>query len=142
MTKTKAKPLTPEKAYQLIIECYQSGLSTKQWLLENGIHQATFYKWVKKLRETAGYNFPPDNRERKFPVIAVKQDVVRVDVIPDNSLEVTTAGNEITPSQISVAPKTNRTIVIQFKEAKILISDNTDQELLTSVIRSLKAALC
>ena len=149
MTKAKSKRLTPDKAYKLIMECYQSGLTNKQWLDENGICQATFYKWVKKLRESACYNFPPDNRGRGMPSVPVRQEVVRVDVICDSiqkPKEITpykmAEVQDITTPPVPATQNNHSPIVIQLSGANILINGYTDQDMLTNAIRSLREALC
>ncbi len=43
---TKAKPLTANQQYQMILECRSSGLSDYQWCMEHGIKRGTFYNWV------------------------------------------------------------------------------------------------
>jgi len=141
MRKNRSKPLTPERAYHLIMECYQSGLSTRQWLIENGICQSTFYKWVNKLRDTACFNIPAKNKGENLG-IPVKQDVVRIDIVPDNWPVNVTAGHGLTPSQIPETQNTNSAIVIQYKEVNILINDLADHRLLVNTIRALREALC
>jgi transposase-like protein len=149
MTKTKAKRLTPEKAYALIMECHQSGLSNKQWLVDNGICQSTFYKWVKKLRESACYNFPPDNRELGISAVPVKQEVVRINVVPDDISSADNTGRIISASAdremmppMHSAQDISSPVIIQLAGANILINDCTNPEMLTSIIRSLREALC
>jgi transposase-like protein len=138
---TKAKPLTPEKAYKMIMECYQSGLTTSQWLLKNGINQATFYKWVKKLRDNACYNIPPANPVRRISTVPMKQEVVQVNVIPDNRPADVAVNHEIEPP-ISCAQNNLCPVIIQIAGASILVNDNADERLLKSVIRSVREALC
>jgi transposase-like protein len=138
---TKAKPLTPEKAYKMIMECYQSGLTTSQWLLKNGINQATFYKWVKKLRDNACYNIPPANPVRRISTVPMKQEVVQVNVVPDNPSADISMNHEIVPP-IPYGQNILCPVIIQMAGASILVNDNADEHLLKNVIRSLKEALC
>ena len=56
---TKAKPLTANQQYQMILECRSSGLSDYQWCMEHGIKPGTFYNWVRRLRKKACYDIPP-----------------------------------------------------------------------------------
>lgn len=47
----RAKPVTADEQYRLIMERRSSGLTDYQWSLEHNIKQGTFYNWVKRLRQ-------------------------------------------------------------------------------------------
>ncbi|MBS5116151.1 MAG: transposase [Erysipelotrichaceae bacterium] len=47
----KAKRVNREEQLKLIMEYRSSGLSDYQWCEAHGIHAATFYNWVSKLRK-------------------------------------------------------------------------------------------
>lgn len=40
-----------DKIYDLVMQCRKSGLSDKQWCINNDIAPSTFYWWIKKLRQ-------------------------------------------------------------------------------------------
>ena len=56
------KKLYYDKIYDLVMQCRKSGLSDKQWCINNDIAPSTFYWWIKKLRQQACYEIP----ERSF----------------------------------------------------------------------------
>ena len=69
------KRLDYDKIYELVMQCRQSGLSDKQWCLDNNIAPSTFYYWIRRLQQKACYNLP-EARRNDIPAVAVKQDVV------------------------------------------------------------------
>ncbi len=44
------KRLDYDKIYELVMQCRRSGLSDRQWCLDNDIVPRTFYCWVRRLR--------------------------------------------------------------------------------------------
>lgn len=141
----KAKYLNAEQAYALVTECYQSGLTTRQWLAENGMNPSTFYRWVRKFRASApGNDLPARNESHANPAIPYKQDVVQVDVIPDESGQASMRQpKECKKLELASDPHIPcASIAIQFAGASILISDHADPRTLTAALRSLKEALC
>ncbi|MDR2712973.1 MAG: transposase [Clostridiales bacterium] len=137
-----------EKAYRIVMECYQSGLTIRQWLAENDIGSSTFYNWVRKLREQPCYNIPPMSGSKRD--IPYKQDIVQVNIIPDeqvNTMTILEHGPQYPRTQDAgmKADKTvydNAAITIQFADATIQISNNADPRMLISVLRSVREALC
>lgn len=73
-----------DEQYSLIMECRSSGLSDQQWCIQHDINSGTFYNWVKRLKAKKCYDVPPATG-RDGLTAAVKQDVVKVDVLPDPS---------------------------------------------------------
>lgn len=70
--------------YELIMECRSSGLSDQQWCLQHDINPGTFYNWVKRLKAKKCYDIPPATG-RDGLTASVKQDVVKVEILPDPS---------------------------------------------------------
>jgi transposase-like protein len=70
--------------YDLIMECRSSGLSDQQWCLQHDINPGTFYNWVKRLKAKKCYDIPPATG-RDGLTASVKQDVVKVEILPDPS---------------------------------------------------------
>ena len=54
----RAKRVSAERQYELIMECRSSGMSDAQWCMQHGIKPGTFYNWVSKLRKKACYDIP------------------------------------------------------------------------------------
>ena len=79
----KTQRRTADEQYQLILECRSSGLSDYQWCTEHNINPGTFYNWVKRLRKKACYDIPSATGRGNYKP-ALKQDVVKLEVIPDH----------------------------------------------------------
>ncbi len=47
----RAKPVTADEQYRLIMECRSSGLTDYQWCIKHNIKPGSFYNWVKRLRQ-------------------------------------------------------------------------------------------
>ncbi len=72
----RAKPVSPERQLELIMECRQSGMSDCQWCLEHDIKPSTFYNWVSKQRALACADIPaPAARNND---VSKQQEVVRI----------------------------------------------------------------
>ena len=82
--------------FELICQCRASGLTDKQWCLENGISASTLYRYARKLSQLS-CEIPPGSRTRKIPV---HQEVVAIqltDDTPENP-PASTAGSPNIPS--------------------------------------------
>lgn len=131
------KPRTsPEEQYRLVMDCRQSGLSDARWCEEHGIQASTFYNWVTRLRKK-GCEIPaPAGRDDFLPV--PHQDVVKVDLVPDNSII------DAIPSRTVSHPISDCSsgLKLEFADAKLEISNDVNPELLVSVLRFLRGASC
>ncbi len=128
--------LNLDKIFQLVMECRQSGLSDRQWCIEHEINPSTFYYWIKKLRDKACYDVPENtyHGNNQAPACVIKQDVVRVDIIPDASTP---------PCTSSKTTNTHKApVVIQYQQANILIQDHFNPHTLKDVLMILKETLC
>jgi len=76
------RSLTQEERFELVMECRSSGLSDYQWCQEKGINPGTFYNWIARFRKK-GYPDIPEPTGRTPKHKAVKQEVVKLDVLPD-----------------------------------------------------------
>ena len=121
-----------QKTFQLVMECRQSGMSDRQWCIEHDIHPSTFYYWVKRLRDHACYEVPENNfhNSSHVPACVVKQDVVKVNVVPDETQSYSSAVTNGAP------------VVIQYQKANVLVQDNFNPNTLKDVLAVLKEALC
>ena len=68
---------------RLINECRQSCMTDADWCRENDIAVSTFYNWVSRCRKAAADQITPPNYGHS-PVPRPKQDVVPIDIVPDN----------------------------------------------------------
>lgn len=129
--------------YDLIMECRSSGLSDQQWCLQHDINPGTFYNWVKRLKAKKCYDIPPATG-RDGLTASVKQDVVKVEILPDPSGQIhetavsahSTDTEQIRPQPLA-AP-----IEISLNEAVVRITNDVDPRLLAQILRSLGGCVC
>ncbi len=130
----RAAPTPIEEQYRLVLACRQSGMSDYLWCQENGIKPGTFYNWVKRLRKTGRYDIPAAaGRDSYKP--APKQDVVRVSVVEEPSVEICrpsdTAGSVVHPATLK------HSIEIHIGKASISVANDADPLILSGIIRIL-----
>lgn len=127
----KTQRRTADEQYQLIMECRSSGLSDYQWCTEHNINPGTFYNRVKRLRKKACYDIPSATGRGDYKP-ALKQDVVKLEVIPDQqSTVIPTAGNTGFP-----LGETSLAIEIMLGNASIKISNDVDPRLLSQILKT------
>ena len=130
-----------DEQYALIMECRSSGLSDQQWCMQHDIKPGTFYNWVKRLRRKACYDIPAATRRENLTA-AVKQDVVKVDIIPDPqtvpqaavALPQETGG---VAEYLQPAP-----IEIRMHDTVFRITNDVDPRLLAQILRNLGGCVC
>lgn len=71
-----------EDWYKLIMDCRKSGLSDAQFCRVNGIPGSSFCTAIKRLRKKS-FAIPEANDVDIYDLTIPKQDVVKVDIIPD-----------------------------------------------------------
>ena len=121
---------------RLINECRQSGMTDADWCRENDISVSTFYNWVSRCRKAAADQIPPPNYGHS-PVPRPKQDVVPIDIVPDNIPE------QHTESQIQKPyPDNSHTIEVTRKDITVRISNDADPALLARTFRMLWELSC
>jgi transposase-like protein len=118
---------------RLINECRQSGMTDADWCRENDISVSTFYNWVSRCRKAAADQIPPPNYGHHVEPLP-KQDVVPIDIVPDQFPEQNTA------SQLHL--DNSHTIEVAMKDAVIRIHNNADPTLLTRTLRLIQETLC
>lgn len=127
----KAQRRTADEQYQLIMECRSSGLSDYQWCTEHDINPGTFYNWVKRLRKKACYAIPSATGRGDYKP-ALKQDVVKLEVIPDHqSSVIPDVGNTLLPPE-----ETSPAIEIILGTVSIKISNGVDPKLLSQILKT------
>lgn len=132
--------LTPEERFELIMECRNSGLTDHQRLEEHGISPSTFYYWISKFRKD-GYpniNSIPEPLKQSSPHKAQRQEVVKINVIPDQSpmLEQNAPVHPM-PRHMDMDP----TIEIVVGNAAVRMTNDASPELLGTILRGLGGIL-
>lgn len=128
------KRLDYDKIYELVMQCRKSGLSDRQWCLDNDIVPSTFYYWVRRLRQRACYDLPDMKCSGRNVSAAEKQDVVCVNIQPDPTRETT----GILVVNISEAAN----IVLQYGDISIALSNNFEEQTLKRVLLTLRETVC
>ena len=139
----KSPRRTADEQYELIMECRSSGLSDQQWCMQHDINPGTFYNWVKRLRKKACYEIPVATGRDKLTT-PVKQEVVKVDIVPDpkpirqNPVlpTVRTHALDYEPDTV-VAP-----IEIRIHDAILRITNDVDPRLLPQILRNIGGSVC
>lgn len=54
----RAARVSPQRQYELIMECRSSGMTDSQWCLQHGIKPGTFYNWISRLRKKSCLDIP------------------------------------------------------------------------------------
>lgn len=129
-----------DEQYSLVMECRSSGLSDAQWCIEHDIKPGTFYNWVKRLRKKACYDIPAATRGSGITA-PVKQDVVKVDVVPDSVRPLTDlpAAKDVAPD---FEPAVSTPIEIHFHKAVLRVTNDVDPRLLMQILRVLEGSAC
>lgn len=137
----KRKFCSAQERYNLVMECRKSGLSDTAWCKEHGIPQSTFYNWVLFLRNKG---ITEIDTVRPDTVIQQVQEVVKLDIVPDNKSIETSIPKPLNesqiyvPSEISMAP----VIEITLKGTTIKFSNDVRPELMKATLQFIGGALC
>ena len=73
---------TKDEWFKLVQKCRKSGLSDAQWCALNGISRHSLNTAIKRLRKCS-YAIPPRSADDIYDLAIPKQDVVKVDIVPD-----------------------------------------------------------
>lgn len=127
--KTMRSPRVPaEEQYRLIMECRKSGLSDRQWCLNNDINPGTFYNWVSRLRKSNSVDIPDKNPVSAY--VPTDQEVVKIEM---NSLSASNAIDKSTDVSVMELVTGN---------TGLRIPNGTDPMLLAKTIRILTELSC
>ena len=136
MAATRKARVPMAEQIRLINECRQSGMTDADWCRENDISVSTFYNWVSCCRKAAADQIPMPNYGHHVEPLP-KQDVVPIDIVPDQSPEQNTA------SQMQQTHFDNsHTIEVTMKDTVIRIHNDADPMLLTRTLRLIQEVLC
>lgn len=70
----RAKAVTADEQYRLIMECRASGMTDYQWCMANNIKPGTFYNWVRRLRQSGNMEIPAPAGNQE----PARQDIVEI----------------------------------------------------------------
>ena len=77
---------TKDEWFALIQEARKSGMTDAQWCLANGISRHTFNNAIRRLRKSS-YAIPSRSPQDIHDFTSSKQEVVKVDIVPDVPLQ-------------------------------------------------------
>ena len=132
---------TADEQYALIIECRSSGLTDQQWCMQHDIKPGTFYNWVKRLRRKACYDIP-EATSRAGLTAAVKQDVVKIEVLPDEKPSAVPDKFPAADTFLEMSSCQTPPIEIRMHEAVLRITNDVDPRLLAQILRNLGGCVC
>lgn len=120
---------------EIVQEARTSGMSDAQWCLANGISRHTFNDAIKRLRKKA-CDLPAPSRKRSCDIhdlTAPKQEVVKVDIVPD------------VESPVDLIHKDNsfldnsHMIEISFGDCKVSLCNGADPVLVSKTLSLLRS---
>ena len=123
---------TKDEWYSLIQECRRSGMTDAQWCRANGISHHSFNSAIKRLRKCA-FAIPSRNPQGVYDLTASRQEVVKVDIVPDVTMPKTE-----TPAA-SPYLDTSHMIEIAFGDVHISLSNGADPFLVSKTLSILRS---
>jgi len=123
---------TKDEWFALIRECRKSGLTDAQWCRVNGVNRDSFYNAVKRLRKCS-YTIPSRQSPDIYDLTSSKQDVVKVDIIPDIQ-----PPKEILPEAASHFDNSHM-IEITFGDIHISLRNGADPVLVSKTLSLLRS---
>lgn len=107
-------------------------MTDAQWCLANGISRYTFNNAIKRLRKCA-YAIPSRSPRDIYDLTSSKQDVVKVDIVSDDSLP-----GEMLP-QVPSHLDNSHMIEITFGDIHISLSNGADPVLVSKTLSLLRS---
>ena len=127
----RAKRISSDEQFRLIMECRQSGLSDYQWCQAKDINPGTFYNWISRLRKRG--MVIPCSAAATEPT-AELQEVVKVDLIPDHGFPIPNDGPVHDPAAM---PRKDPAVEILLGNSTIRFFRGADRELVEATLRCL-----
>ena len=124
-----------DERMRLVGECRASGLTDHQWCSGKGISINTFYSWVAAMRKK-GMDIP----EREGRGKRVKQEVVRVDILPGDVLELESPFPSAAKEAASCGGESFFSMEVIMGKGTIRVGNGTAPRLLEHAIRALAGA--
>lgn len=126
-----------EERFNIITECLQSGLSIKIWCKEHDIPSGTFYSWIDQVKKS-GFQVELPSRSHKKSPVALKQDVVKVDIVPDVA-QITACPPSSAHDRFINAQE--KVMTLSADDFFLEIPNGTDASLLSHVIQALRCSV-
>ena len=127
----RAKRISSDEQFRLIMECRQSGLSDYQWCQANEINPGTFYNWVSRLRKQ-GMDIPCSTAATEL------QEVVKVDLIPSHEfMSGRPIPNDCPVHDPAAMPQKDPAVEILLGNSIIRFFHGADRELIETTLRCL-----
>lgn len=131
----RAAKVSPQRQYELIMECRSSGMTDSQWCMQHGIKPGTFYNWVSRLRKNSCLDIPePACGMEVIP--SPQQEVVKLEIMPETDSHIVD-----TPSK-DVVYHSSPSIEVSLGKATIRLFNDADPVLAKQIIQSLGDFLC
>ena len=135
MSITRNATRSDQEWLDLITECRQSGMTDKSWCEINSIPASSFYNAVARLRRKS-CQIPEQQSQPVMDLTSRKQDVVQIDIVPDEISEpVIPVTNGMTTQHLD-NPHTIE--LLMGDGASLRISNSADPLLLEKVIGMLR----
>jgi hypothetical protein len=126
-----------EEQYELVLECRKSGLSDREWCFRKEIPQSTFYQWLKKLRDQACYKIPETESGNSEISNVQKQDVVKLNMYPENPKYEKKALNTACSSTHE-----RPAITIEIEGIRLSVENYADPTLLAQTLKMIRGFIC
>lgn len=134
----RAKPVTADEQYRLIMECRSSGLTDYQWCIEHDIKPGTFYNWVKRLRQKGCVDVHPAGKNKQ----SFKQEIVKID-FPNSSTPILEAEAISEPISCSSSALPELPVLeLSISGIIVRIPQGTDTAFLEHSLRIIRRTLC
>lgn len=108
--------------YDLVMECRRSGLTDRQWCLQQNIPFSTFYYHIRRLRREA-CELPVSTGASTTPVV---QDIVKLSVFEDE------------PEMISTEGSGQAAISLQLNGVTINIQNQASASVIANTLKALR----
>ena len=132
----RAKRISSDEQFRLIMECRQSGLSDYQWCKASDINPGTFYNWISRLRKR-GVDIPSSTAVTE-PAATELQEVVKVDLIPGHGFMSGHPVPDDCPGHGSTAmTRKDPAVEILLGNSTIRFFSGADRELVETTLRCL-----
>ena len=131
----RAARVSPQRQYELIMECRSSGMTDSQWCLQHGIKPGTFYNWISRLRKSSCFDIP-ESACGMEAIPSPKQEVVKLEIMPETDPAVIDS-----PSK-DVVCNSSSSIEVTLGKATIRLSNDAAPVLTKQIIQSLGDFLC
>ena len=124
---------TKDEWFKLIQECRKSGLSDAQWCALNGINRNSLSTAIKRLRKCS-YAIPSRSSDDIYDLTIPKQDVVKVDIVPDDQPH-----SEIISHKVAPHIDNSHMIEITLGDIHVSLCNGADPELVSRTLSLLRS---